>query len=189
MKKMIALTFIFLFILTNQTFAHTGLESSNPENGSTVNETLTDITLSFETTIEQASTFELQNGTGETISVNDITISDNIMEGTLTEPLENDQYTVLWNIIGVDGHPIQGEFSFTVDTPVNESISEEEKEPADSENSGDATNQSDSMETIETDTESADVQATEGSNTLMIVIIVVLVVVVAAIIWLRRKNK
>ena len=33
-----------------------------------------------------------------------------------------------WKIIGADGHPIEGEFSFSVDVPVTEAPAEEQVE-------------------------------------------------------------
>ena len=38
------------------------------------------------------------------------------------------KYLVNWKIIGADGHPIEGEFSFSVDVPVTEAPAEEQVE-------------------------------------------------------------
>ena len=44
-------------------------------------------------------------------------------------PLENGKYKVEWKIIGADGHPINGEFSFSVNMPDTETPTEEQIEP------------------------------------------------------------
>ena len=51
------------------------------------------------------------------------------MWATFLQPLENGDYKVEWNIIGADGHPIEGEFSFSVNVPVTEEPAEEQIEP------------------------------------------------------------
>lgn len=126
MKKLFLLTFIFFLTYVGSALAHTGLESSSPQNGDIIKEELKQITLTFETKIEQGSTFELQNLIGETLSVENITLSENQLVGTFSNPLENGEYQVNWKIIGADGHLIEGEFSFTVDLPVTEALAEEQ---------------------------------------------------------------
>ena len=40
-----------------------------------------------------------------------------------TEPLPNGTYTVAYRVVSVDGHPVQGTYSFTVDGPVTQAPS------------------------------------------------------------------
>lgn len=121
MKKVISLLLVGLFFLNaNNAFAHTGLKSSSPENGETVKEEFNQLTLTFETKIEQGSTFTLVNSAGKEVAVQNIELSDDQMTGRLSSPLENDKYDVTWQIIGADGHVIEGEYSFIVDSPVTE---------------------------------------------------------------------
>lgn len=129
MKKLSLFTFIFFLALVNSAFAHTGLESSSPKNGDIITEELKQISLTFETKIEQGSTFELQNPNGETIPVENISLSENQMIGNLINPLENGDYQANWKIIGADGHPIEGDFSFSVNVPVTEATPEEQVQP------------------------------------------------------------
>ena len=126
LRKLFLFTFIFFLAFVNSALAHTGLESSSPQNGDVINEELQQITLTFEGKVEQGSTFELQNSTGESISVENISLSENQIVGNFSNPLENGEYQVNWNIIGADGHPIEGEFSFSVDVPVTEAPAEEQ---------------------------------------------------------------
>ncbi|WP_176142503.1 copper resistance CopC family protein [Halobacillus hunanensis] len=203
MKKVVVLTIVCLFMFGNYVYAHTGLQSSNPENASTVTEELSEITLTFETQIEQTSSFELQNANGETVAVNNSSIEGNTMTGSIAEPLKNGEYQVVWNIIGVDGHPIEGEFSFTVDIPAKESSNDSSQDSEqgvtgskESEKSNQATETetSDNSETDgsneQTETKSAEEGQEESSNSIMIGIVVVLVLVLAGSVWwmMRRKK-
>ncbi|WP_256242230.1 copper resistance CopC family protein [Bacillus sp. V3B] len=128
MKKILLFTFIFFLLFVNNALAHTGLESSFPQEGDIINKELQQITLTFESKIEQSSTFELQNSIGETVPVENISLSENQMVGNLSNPLGNGEYQINWKIIGADGHPIQGEFSFSVDLPVTKAPPEEQME-------------------------------------------------------------
>jgi methionine-rich copper-binding protein CopC len=120
MKKLLLIPLFFFLLFVDNVFAHTGLESSTPQNGDIVTENLEQITLTFKTKIEQGSTFELNNFLGETITVENMTIAENQLTGHLSKPLENGEYNVNWNIIGADGHQIDGKIPFTVNLPVTE---------------------------------------------------------------------
>lgn len=120
-------TIIFLFALENNALAHTGLESSIPSEGEVITETLEQVTLTFETKVEQSSSFKVQNSKGELIPLKGISISENQMMGNFEKPLENSEYQLIWEIIGADGHPINGEFSFSVDVPNSESVEDNEQ--------------------------------------------------------------
>lgn len=126
MKKLFLFTFIFFLAFVNSALAHTGLESSSPKNGDVINEELQRITLTFEGKVEQGSTFGIQNSTGKSISVENISLSENQIVGNFSNPLENGEYQVNWKIIGADGHPVEGAFSFSVDVPVTEETAEEQ---------------------------------------------------------------
>jgi methionine-rich copper-binding protein CopC len=142
MKKILVFTLMFYIAFVYNVFAHTGLESSSPQNGEVIKEELNQITLTFETKIEQGSTFELQKSTGEPEIVEDIALSENVMVGRLKSPLKNGDYTVIWNIIGADGHATKGQFTFTVAIPVTE-------EPTPSENQGDSSEDATPQSTVD----------------------------------------
>ena len=40
------------------------------------------------------------------------------MWANFLQPLKNGNYIVDWKIIGTDGHPIEGTFSFSVEVPM-----------------------------------------------------------------------
>ena len=114
MFKKLFITILLVFSLNGHAFAHTGLESSSPQNGETISEEIQQIILTFETKIEQSSTIQLKSADGTEIPVKEITINHNQMVGNLEAPLDHGDYQVLWNIIGADGHPIEGTFTFNV---------------------------------------------------------------------------
>ena len=143
MFKKLFITILLVFSLNGHAFAHTGLESSSPQNGETISEEIQQITLTFETKIEQTSTIQLKGADGKEIPVKDITINDKQMVGNLEAPLNHGDYQVLWNIIGADGHPIEGTFTFnvSVNKPNTEEDSnlEEANTPSQSEINSDVT--------------------------------------------------
>ena len=53
MFKKLFITILLVFSLNGHAFAHTGLESSSPQNEETISEEIQQIILTFETKIEQ----------------------------------------------------------------------------------------------------------------------------------------
>ncbi|TLS37009.1 copper resistance CopC family protein [Pseudalkalibacillus caeni] len=110
--------------------AHSGLESADPAPDAVVERSVQNLTLFFNTKIEQNSSFQLFNDSGNEVQINNRTTEENMLYGETSEPLSNGKYTVRWNIIGKDGHPIEGEYSFTVKNQ------EEQKQEQKNENNG-----------------------------------------------------
>lgn len=188
MKKLLLITFVFMFTFTTSALAHTGLETSSPEDGEVVTEELREIALTYEGKIEQGGTLEVSNSNGQSIPVEDISIADTQMTGTFTNALENGDYTVVWNIIGADGHPIAGEFSFTVDVPVSETAVENESEAeAEAEaNSQDVNQDETPLENVE-DTKTNE-QSQLPSYLIPVIVIVLIAIIVGIFVGLRRKK-
>ena len=107
-------------LFSNQAFAHTSLEDSTPKDGEVITEPIQELTLLFETKVEETSSINVLNSNGESVALGNFVIEDGEMWATFLQPLENGDYKVEWKIIGVDGHPINGEFSFSVNVPVTE---------------------------------------------------------------------
>ncbi len=113
LKKIIVLLFSTLLLLPIMASAHTSLSSSNPAEGQVVTEDLDQILVHFATPIEELSTMKLVKD-GTSIPLKEVKALNKQLTGEISEPLENGTYTILWNIIGEDGHPIQGEINFQV---------------------------------------------------------------------------
>lgn len=99
--------------------AHTGLSASNPSEGQVISEDLDQITLTFETSIEELSTMELLKD-GNVIPLDGLKVENKQIMGSVAKPLENGSYIIQWKIIGEDGHPIEGEIHFVVQMEQNE---------------------------------------------------------------------
>ena len=156
--------------------AHTHLSSTNPADGDTVTEPLTEITLTFEGQIEQGSTFELIGADGTSVALESITVADGEMTGTLAAPLESGDYIVQWNSISADGHPMEGEFSFTVaaPAPVTEESTEQTQPVVDE------------AASIE---EEKQVEGEDASSSTMVIIVVALVLVIGASFFFLLKRR
>lgn len=113
MKRIIGSVLILLFAFSSSAYAHTGLTSSTPTDGGEITEEVYEIVLEFNTKIEMTSTVNVFNENNERI-ISNTQVNDNVMTSGFMEPLENGTYTVEWKIIGADGHPIQGTYSFKV---------------------------------------------------------------------------
>ncbi|AIY04185.1 hypothetical protein Plano_0220 [Planococcus sp. PAMC 21323] len=184
MKKIMILFVLAIFALPVVGQAHTTLSSSTPAQGSVVTESLEEIVLTFGTVIEQGSTMTLESA-GETYDFEEVTLSSEIMTGVIKEKLPNGSYTIQWKIIGVDGHPIEGEVPFEVavevveEEPVEETVVETEEEPVVEE---------------ELATEEQSVQATEsteeaGGNMLTTILLILAVVVIGFVVFRLMKKK
>jgi copper resistance protein C len=130
MTKKVLLLLLFVFVLfSNQAFAHTSLEDSTPKDGEVITEPIQELTLLFETKVEETSSINVLNSNGESVTLGNFVIEDGEMWANFLQPLENGDYKVEWKIIGADGHPIDGEFSFSVNVPITEGPAEEQIEP------------------------------------------------------------
>ncbi|MFL0507198.1 copper resistance protein CopC [Ureibacillus sp. 179-F W5.1 NHS] len=185
LKKLSLITSIFLFTFVGNAFAHTGLESSSPQNGEVIDTELKEITLTFEGKIEQSSTFTLESSTGESIPVDDIAVEDNILSGTLSTPLENGDYSVNWNIIGADGHLINGEVPFSVKMPASENTTVEQTDTEKTEVKEVETPSPSTNETAVTEEEPEQ----NASSYVVPTIIVILILIVVGSIFMMMKRK
>ena len=114
MKRIMSATLILLFAFATTVSAHTGLTISSPADGEVVAGDIHEVVLEFNSKIESTSTVKVFNENEEEIIVSHIQVTDHVMTGAFMSPLDNGTYTVDWKIIGADGHPIQGSYSFVV---------------------------------------------------------------------------
>lgn len=128
MKKIFTVLLLSIFALPMVGQAHTTLSSSTPAEGEVVVEPMEEVVLTFGTVIEEGSTMTLESE-GISYEFDEITVSDEVMTGTTAEELPNGAYTIRWNIIGADGHPIEGEvpFELNVEAVAEEPMAEEEE--------------------------------------------------------------
>ncbi|MFD1171059.1 copper resistance CopC family protein [Oceanobacillus picturae] len=199
MKRIFFAVALFLFItsITNSAFAHSHIEGSNPEDGEVVAEALQEIVLTFDGSIEEGSTVEVTTAEGQPIEVEEIAIDENTVTATIANSLSNGEYQVDWDIISADGHPLDGEFSFTMNAPEEEAADEEEAgdtaeadEEEVTEAPTEATEDEETTESPEQSTQDQDTDTEEGSSSIVIVLVVLLVIIVAGgVMYFIKKRK
>ncbi|UFU00323.1 copper resistance protein CopC [Radiobacillus kanasensis] len=193
MKKVVtALVLFFLLVPTVQ--AHSVLVESNPAEGATIQEELTEVALTFNTKVEEGSTFTLVSTDGQEQVPTEIVVSDSTLTGTYDTPIPNGEYTVQYNVIGADGHPIEGSYSFSVAVEASEPEAEEPTESPEEETTEEESVQDEPKEKtadVEEQTASDSEESTEEStNWLPIVAIAIVIVALFVILWTsRRKSK
>ncbi|MFS0777046.1 copper resistance protein CopC [Neobacillus sp. 3P2-tot-E-2] len=165
--------------------AHTSLSSSDPTEGQVVTENLEQITLHFATAIEELSTMELVKE-GNKIELGEIKVDNQQLIGTISDPLVNGSYTIQWKIVGEDGHPINGEINFSVQTEQNQqetnTVTPEENQGTQEKNKqANPTEQNTASDTVE--------QAENNSSSNMLVIIAIILVVIFGIVLLLFTGK
>lgn len=98
--------------------AHDELVGTDPQAGTTLSAVPAQITLTFNEKVLDdagATAVVVTTSTGTPVQDGDPTVSDN----TVTQPIiaaaePNGKYTVTWKVVSSDGHPVSGEFSFSV---------------------------------------------------------------------------
>jgi copper resistance protein C len=123
-KFIFALTIAVLFGFHLSANAHSVLKDSNPKEGEVVTESLKEMTISFNTKVENGSQFYLVNSDGKKQVPDQIEVNEQNMIGTFKDPLENSTYTLHWKIIGADGHPVEGNFTFQVSADEQEQVND-----------------------------------------------------------------
>ncbi len=114
--------------------AHTGFESSSPNDGDVVDEPVSEIALTFSgEATPSGEGFVVLDPTGTVREPDEITTADNLIWILrFDEPLAGGDVGVRWMVAAPDAHPIDGSFSFTVTAPVpTEDTTAEADEPQD----------------------------------------------------------
>jgi methionine-rich copper-binding protein CopC len=184
-KKVSFLSLIVFVISANQALAHTSLQESTPNDGEVVTEPIQELSLIFGTKVEQVSRVDVANSDGESIALGNFLIEEDEMWANFLQSLENGNYAVEWSIVGADGHPIEGAFSFSVDVPIGEDLDknlvetekEEPKQVADNQES--STNQS--KQEVE--------QINVPSYVIPTITSILFVIVAGSVFWLMRRKK
>ncbi|WP_185970998.1 copper resistance CopC family protein [Alkalicoccobacillus porphyridii] len=194
--KMMILAIIVLLVGLPQTvFAHSHIESTVPTDGDTVEEVVETIELSFDGGIEQGATIQITTESGEEIEPADVQVNSPNIEVELAEPLASGVYTVAYQIISADTHPVEGDFTFTVEaeevTEPEEDVTEEPEVVEEDDANNDETTEEESVGSEETETSTSDEQQTteEGSALIWIIGgILIVVLIVAGVVMARRKK-
>ncbi|MBX6358415.1 MAG: copper resistance protein CopC, partial [Micromonosporaceae bacterium] len=103
--------------------AHTVLLGTTPAEGSVVTTVTTEVTLTFSEPVRaQFTTVAVTGPGGRAYGNGDLSVRDNVVHQPV-HPMGSGAYEVAWRVVSLDGHPVSGTFSFTVQLPA-------EQEPA-----------------------------------------------------------
>lgn len=113
MKKIA--TFALISLLSTGAFAHSRVEITTPENGAVIAEAPTEISLTFAVEIRLTRVEMIyQDHPSARLDLGGQTSFDRVFTLPLQDMGEGN-YRVEWRGLGVDGHAMQGVFTFTVD--------------------------------------------------------------------------
>lgn len=176
MKKMFVLLLaLFVCFSPVPAKAHTGLETSLPQEGENVTQPLRELVLTFNTEIESLSTMQLFHADNTGILLHNLSVEGNVMRADLEQDLKNGSYLIDWKIVGKDGHPIEGKVNFQVQMEEEESLEPETEEIETPENKEEPSEVADKEE--------------EKSNSFFPLLILGLAIVLAASFFIMRKKK
>lgn len=114
MKK-ITLSFILFtaFILTANSYAHTGLESSVPNDNAMLMQSLEDIELHFGSAVNLIKLELINKADGQSVDISFTPTTTAAAHFSHPMPaLKIGTYQVNWTAMGSDGHKMEGNFSF-----------------------------------------------------------------------------
>ena len=120
MKKLFLLLFSLLIIAPAS--AHTSLVASIPESGAVLNEVPAEVRLKFNEDLllvdsKNPNRIEVVNGVGQVISGMSLVEGPEIYTALDLSFEPSGEYSVKYRVVSADGHPIEGEYQFTVASP------------------------------------------------------------------------
>nr|WP_272902508.1 copper resistance CopC family protein [Brevibacterium daeguense] len=182
--------------------AHDQLIASNPEDGSELEQQPDWLELEFSGEIQEmgAEIQVMENGERD-VSAGEIAVEGATLTSALPDDLAPAEYSVIWRVVSSDGHPISGEFTFTLKDDSGAGGEVESSDPAKSSDpsetglglgAGAVDEEPQQGSEDRGELESGDAQNTAGGvSTPMIVLLGVgaLAIVVMVVLLLVRKNR
>lgn len=106
-----------LILLPRSAVAHEGLQSSIPARDAVLQAVPTALRLTFTNRPDLRFTrVQLRGPTGQDIALEQTMLDSATVVAPIRGPLSPGIYTVAWQVAGADGHPVRGQFSFTIAT-------------------------------------------------------------------------
>lgn len=99
---------------------HTTLEASSPARDTVLDVSPSELRLTFNERVDaQLATVRLLDAGGAAQPLGGLVRGDSAQEivAAISAPLAPGRYTVEWRVIGADGHPVSGDYAFTVEAP------------------------------------------------------------------------
>lgn len=100
--------------------AHSQLLGTNPADGAAITTPIDEVNLTFNERVQGTFTTVIVNGP-DSASYSDghVQVIDDVVHQKVY-PLRSGPYSVAWRAISADGHPVEGQFRFTVTLPPGE---------------------------------------------------------------------
>lgn len=158
------LAFLVVLVPGGVAVAHDELLSSDPADGSTV-EAPEELVLTFSGEIAQVGAqLQITGGAGGEVADGDPEVRGTDLVQPLTDVGPGD-YEVVWRVTSSDGHPISGEFTFTVEATAEEEATEDATDEAtEEETTPEATEDAVTQDATPEATEEATPEATEDAT-------------------------
>jgi copper resistance protein C len=118
MVTTISISVFALALAVPTAVSHTSFVSSNPAAGSVVMQWPDQISIEFDEDLisigeEKANFIVVNNSVGDQVSNNDENIDSNIVTVSLSPNQVEGPVLVFYRVVSADGHPVEGEFTFT----------------------------------------------------------------------------
>lgn len=114
---LLASLFVLFLMLPSPAFAHGALKGASPGGGESLSTAPREIRLSFTEAVELAVSRLGLTGPQGPVALAPLVVdpdSSTVLIGGIEGPLVAGSYTVNWQVVGADGHPVRGEYSFTI---------------------------------------------------------------------------
>lgn len=112
------LAFLAGGLVPARAFAHGALRSASPADGDRLSIAPRELRLTFTEAVELAVSRLSLTGPDGSVALAPLTLapdSATVLIGGIEGPLVAGTYTVNWQAVGADGHPVRGEYSFAVE--------------------------------------------------------------------------
>lgn len=97
--------------------AHDELLSHTPEDGTTVETMPEELTLTFSNVpVALGSVVQIQDSSGTDWADGEVEITDTEVSQSIKADAPAGEYSVVWRVVSSDAHPIEGSFTFTVES-------------------------------------------------------------------------
>lgn len=113
----VLLAVVLQLVLPLNAYAHQQLLRSEPAQGDHLSEVPRTLHLVFNEPVELAVSRLALAGPNGTVALPRLRLhsdSSTVLLADIAGPLEAGTYTVTWQVVGSDGHPVRGEFAFTI---------------------------------------------------------------------------
>ena len=105
---------IFGFFASPSALAHDQLVSSNPSDGAKLDKQPEWLELEFSGDVQKIGTEIVVDHNGKDVSAGEISVDGTSVKSALPDDLGAGDYTVKWRVVSQDGHPISGDFTFSI---------------------------------------------------------------------------